>query len=71
MKTLMGVVFLWLSESEAGAGLKLVGSYALTRGWWQGSGYSSMVEMSPGSWPNSLALSTRRMILPERVFGRD
>jgi len=31
---------------------------------------SSSVEISPGFWPSSLAFSTRRMILPDRVFGR-
>src|ERR687887_235797 len=33
--------------------------------------YSSIVEMSPGSCPNSLAFSTRRIIFPDRVFGSD
>lgn len=31
--------------------------------------YSSIVVRSPGFTPNSRALSTRRMILPERVLG--
>lgn len=35
------------------------------------SGHSSMVEISPGSCPSSFALSTRRMILPDRVLGSD
>jgi len=33
--------------------------------------HSSNVEISPGSCPSSLAFKTRRMILPERVFGKD
>lgn len=33
-------------------------------------GHSSKVEMSPGVRPSSLAFSTRRMILPDRVLGR-
>ena len=32
--------------------------------------YSSRVLMSPSGWPRARALSTRRMILPERVLGR-
>ena len=33
--------------------------------------YSSIVEISPGSCPSSLAFRTRRMIFPDRVFGSD
>lgn len=36
-----------------------------------GCGYSSMVEISPGSCPSSFAFNTRRMIFPERVLGSD